>query len=396
MKSFDKLYLLAILCLITSCKLQRANNGKDTSILSVAVHSMRNEVKSSDIFSSVKCVTLETNQELLLDNIRKIDHKDNFIYVADRFAVYKFDEDGNLLSKVNKVGPGPDEYISISDFEVNIDGSVWILSRNNRTLYKYTWEGELIDNIKLNYWATKMFLISPEEMCLYIGNEMDGNNQHQLKIINLQTGQLISNQLKIDKKKAKYLHVNSENHFSRSMDGKDIYFFNIFDDKIYKLSKDTTFSIINVNINNKNIPSSFFDAEYKDVQDFFQSLFEGNYAYGTNAFIEYKNVYLYSYIYDREFYLSLISKDEKESLIDFKTIIEDTNLFEYPVYLTEQNLFIQRNNVIIIPIMPSDIIQYAKTNLSQDNLEKVKQVIKYTSYDQNPILLLLYVQETGI
>jgi hypothetical protein len=391
MKSFDKLYLLVAFCTITSCGLQQADKGKNKTILSVVPQSIKNEVKTSEFFSSVKYISLETNQELLLDNIRKIDHKDHFIYVSDRFAVYKFDENGSLLSKIKKVGAGPDEYVSISDFAVNTDGSVWILSRNNQTLYNYTWEGELINHMKLNYWAARIFLISPDEMCLYIGNEMDENNQHQLKIINPLTGHSIGNPLEIDKKKAKYLHVDSENHFSRSPDEEKVYFFTLFDDNIYSLSKDSTISTFRVNMNNKNIPSSFFEREYKDVQDFFQYLFNGNYAYGTIAFMENKNVYLYAYIYDKEVHLSLISKEEKESIIDFKTIIEDTNLFDYPIYLTKVSLFFQRNNEIIIPLIPSDILQYTEANLSPTDSDKVKQIINYTSEDQNPVLLLLYI-----
>jgi hypothetical protein len=392
MKSFDKLCLLATFCIITGCGPQQANEGENTTILSVVQESMKNEVKMSEVFSSAKYISLETNQELLLDNIQKIDHKDRFIYVSDRFAVYKFDEDGNLLSKIKKVGPGPDEYLGVSDFEVGADWSVWILSRSNQTLYNYTWEGELTGSIKLNYRAVKMLLVSPEEMWLYIGNEMSENNRHQLKMINHQTGSLISCQLEIDEKKAKYLHINSENHFSRGLNSRDMYFFKAFDDNVYRLSEDSTVAALTVNINNRNIPPSFFDSEYEDVMDFFQSLFnKGNYAYGTTAFIEYKNMYLYSYFYEREKHLSFIPKGKKESVIDFKTIIEDANLFEYPVYLTELSLFFQSNNEIIIPLTPSEILQYAETNLSPEDLNKVKHVINYTSEDQNPILLLLYV-----
>ncbi|MDR1259198.1 MAG: 6-bladed beta-propeller [Tannerellaceae bacterium] len=392
MKSFDKLCLLAMFCIITGCGPQKANEGENATILSVVPESMKNEVKISEAFSSAKYISLETSQELLLDNIQKIDHKDRFIYVSDRFAVYKFDEDGSLLSKIKKVGPGPDEYLSVSDFEVSEDGSVWILSRSNQTLYNYTWEGEMTGNIKLNCWAAKMLLVSPEEMWLYIGNEMNENNQHQLKMINPQTGSLISSQLEIDEKQAKYLHINSENHFSRGLNSRDMYFFKVFDDNVYRLSQDSTVPALTVNINNKNIPPSFFENEYEDVMDFFQSLFnEGNYAYGTTAFTEYKNMYLYSYFYDREKRLSFISKEKKESVTDFKTIIEDANLFGYPVYLTELSLFFQKNNEIIIPLTPSDILQYAETNLSPEDLNKVKQVIRYTSDDQNPVLLLLYI-----
>jgi hypothetical protein len=334
------------------------------------------------------CISLETNQDLLLDDIIKIDHRNNYIYVADRFSMYKFNENGNLLKKMNKLGPGSEEYLAISDFEIVNDDLFWILSRKNQTLYEFTWDGKLTNSIKLNYWASKMYLISPELLCLYIGNEMDNNNQHQLKIINLTTKELVSNQINIDKKKAHYLHVHSLNNFSRSMNN-NMYYFNIFEDIIYTLNDDTISPVYHINIRNNNIPDSFFDGEYVDVQDFFQSLFNANYAYGTTLFVEYENAYLFSYYYDKICHFSFIRKETNESFIDCKTIIEDVVLLGYPVNLSNVTPFIQKNNELIFPIHPFDIIQYAESNMNLDDLNKIKQKIKFSDDDQNPVLLVL-------
>jgi hypothetical protein len=334
------------------------------------------------------CISLETNEDLLLDDIIKIDHRDNYIYVADRFSMYKFDENGNLLKKMNKLGPGPDEYLAISDFEIVSDDLFWILSRTNQTLYEFTWDGKLTDSIKLNCWASKMYLISPELLCIYTGNEMDENNQHQLRIINLSAKELVSNQINIDNKKAHYLHVHSLNHFSHSMNNS-MYYFNIFEDTVYELNNGIVSPAYHINIRNNNIPGSFFDREYADVQDFFQSLFKANYAYGTNLFVEYEDVYLFSYYYDKICHLSFIRKETNESFIDCTTIIEDVALSGYPVRLSDVTPFIQRNNELIFPVHPCDIIKYAESDMNPDDLNIIRQRIKFSGDDQNPVLLVL-------
>lgn len=388
MKSSYNFYFLILLCLIFSCKSKQTNEEENIQTLSVIQKSLANQIKSSDFFSSVKYVSLETNQDLLLDNIIKIAHLDNCLYVADKFAVYKFDEDGILLGEINKTGQGPGEYLSVSDFEIADNETIWILSRNDKNLYNYTWDGELKKSLKLNYWAAKIHLIPPDKMCLYTGNEMDEANQNQIKIIDTNTNTTIRNLMRIDENKAKFLHVNSINHFSENPDHNRLYFFNLFDDKIYWLTNDTVFPVFNVDIYNKNIPLSFFRENYTDIQDFFQSLFMRDYAYGTALFVEYKDKYLYSYYYDKECHFSIISKKNNESIIDFKTIAEDINLFGFPIHLVDFSPFIQKNNEIIFQLIPSDVIEYAKNNLDAEKVNEIMQIIKYKSDDQNPVLLI--------
>jgi hypothetical protein len=391
MKSFYLDYLLLIIAWgISSCGVKQSIDDAPQSLF-VTQESFVEKAYSSKIFSSINCVSLNTTDDLLIDNIIKIIHKDNLIYVADRYALYKFDENGDVLGTIKKNGRGPDEYLSVSDFEIDTNETVWILSRSEKKLYQYTWDSEMKRDMELNCWVSKIHLISPEEMYLYIGNERDENNQHQLKKINQKTNIVINNYLEIDEKKAKFLHVNSVNHFSKELKNEGVYFFNIFDDGVSKLFKDTISSAFQVDIIKKSIPASFFDNEYKDVSEFFQFLLKGNFAYGTTLFVEYENQYLFSYYYDQECHIALISKETKESILDFRIIVEDKYLLGYPINLTEQNIFIQQNNELIIPLIPSDIMQYAEKELSVENKNKLKQIIHYKDEDQNPVLLIVNI-----
>jgi hypothetical protein len=387
MKPFNFNYLLLVIALgISSCGV-KPSGEEEIKTLSVVQKSFVEKAYSSDVFSSVGYVPLSTSDDVLIGNITKIIHKDTILYITDGNALYKFNEEGRFLGEIRKKGQGPDEYLGIADFETNTHETVWILSRNK--LYQYTWNNELKKKIDLNTRASNIHFISPDELYVYAGNERDENNQHQLKRIDLQTNTITNTYLEIDKKKARYLHVHSPIHFSKEAGNEGVYFFNSFDDTIYKLSNDTILSAFHINIIDKNIPASFFDNEYSDISAFFQSLFKGNYAYGTNLFVEYENQYLFSYVYARELHLSLISKETKESVLDFTTLIEDKYLLAYPINLTEQSLFIQPDNELILPLIPSDIMEYAKTNLSPENQNKLTQIIQYKDDDQNPVLLIV-------
>ncbi|MDR2765300.1 MAG: 6-bladed beta-propeller [Tannerella sp.] len=210
-----------------------------------------------------------------------------------------------------------------------------------------------------------MYFLSPEKVCLYIGNEMDANNRYQLRTVDLRTDSVINNHLEIDIRKANYLHVHSANHFSSAFGREDeMYFFDIFDDEIYKWAKDDLKPVFRVNINHRNIPPSFYRNNYSDVSVFFQALFKNSYAYGTVLFVEYGKDWLYAYFYDRACHFALISRETREATLDFKTIVEDVALSGYPVNLTEQSCFIQDNNELILPLLPSDIIEYAENHFN--------------------------------
>lgn len=310
--------------------------------------------------------------------------------MADRRAVYKFGSDGGLLKKLSKRGPGPEEYRTISDVEIIDDNSLWILCRGNQTLYKFDWEGKLLDLIKLNCWASKMYSLSLEQMCLYIGNEMNEENRHQLRTINPATHEVTGRYKEIDPKEARYIHILPATLFSPSPD-RGAYYFNAFCDNIYELRDSTFAPAYYVNILNKNIPNTFLDEEYADVRDFFEAVSGRDFAYGTSLFVESDDVYLFSYLYERTRHYAFISKETKESFVDCTTIIEDVVLRGYPITLTGMEVFVQKNNELILPIQPFDIMQYARENISAEEINQLKQKLKLTEDDQNPVLLILEI-----
>lgn len=376
-----------LLCLtMLACTSEKVGEAVKTLTLKQDVATEKANV--SEHFSTVECVPLETAEDILIGVITKAVRHGDFIYVADANALYKFAPDGKFVAVLSKKGQGPDEYLNLSDFEVASDNEVWLLSRNARSIYLYTWDGEQKKKLQFEYWAAKMRMLSTDKMCVYIGNELNDSNQHQFKIIDLATGAIIRNDIEIDPIRAKFLHVNSANHFSPCLDGKyESFVYNIFDSYIYGIAKDSIVPVFQVDIYGKNIPESFYNEEYKDVSYFFQALFKGNYAYGAAFFAELRDKFLYSYFYGGQKHLALISKATNESTADFTLLLEDKLLSGFPVDLTETEMFVQDGSGLIIPLQPSDIMDFAKYH--PESLDKIKEAIKFESDDQNPVLLFL-------
>ena len=63
-----------------------------------------------------KVVPLETNSESLYGRFFRVRTTDTRIFVQDMQQILVFDANGKYLSKVDRVGHGPQEYITISHF----------------------------------------------------------------------------------------------------------------------------------------------------------------------------------------------------------------------------------------------------------------------------------------
>ena len=383
-----KKYTLALLVLLVSCNMQEDKNAT-MHTLDISIENSIKEINSTEILSSITCIPLETNDTLLIDEIRKVVVKDDYYYVADVHAIYKFNAKGNIEAVINCLGPGPNEYAGISDFQIDADGFVWILSRKTKTLKQYDWVGSQLQRISLKYWVSSIQIIDENSILLYTGNEVDGDNKNQLKVLDLTTKEVISNYLPIDKKKSKYLHVVSDNKFSLpNIKNSSCYFFQAFNDTIYEVTSKRIKPLFLLKLGKYNIPSSLFDEDYENVMFFFQALNKGNYAYGTSLFVESKENYYASFYYDKKCFISDISKKTLKSNHTFNKIKETSLLHGYVIDLAEQRIF-PHNGELILPVTPNDIIEYANENLTSKQQKELEKMLDYKTMDQNPVLLHL-------
>lgn len=381
--------LFAFGMIVSSCS-NRGQKNEEGSVLELKLSMDRvlDEVKLSAIASSVKCIPLETNDSVLIGPIARVIQSGEFMYVADRNALYKFANNGAVIASLQKSGPGADEYTAISDFQIAPDGTIWLLSQSNRTLYRYGMDNVLKEKISLDCWVSNICLVRPDKMLLYVGNEMDGGQGKQVLSLNLTTQKVADGYLPIDAKKGKYLHIRSRNYFSGGSQSLPGYFFQAFNDTVYKVSSDGVLSpFLRLNLADANIPASFFDVEYSDVMDFFQNLSKHPYAYGTNLFAELESCYLVSFYRSGECFFATLPKVKGESESVFKAIKEDSYLLGYTFDLNTSPFFVQKDNRLIIPLAVPELLTYIEDTFGEEEAAKFKTQFHIVSEDPNPMLL---------
>lgn len=105
-----------------------------------------------DLFSDCDVISLETTEKSLIKEISKLICYDDKYFILDRpqSKLFVFGSDGNYLFSIDNKGAGPDEYVSISDFDMDRQNNqIIILSPVNRSLYYYRTDGLFEERVKL-------------------------------------------------------------------------------------------------------------------------------------------------------------------------------------------------------------------------------------------------------
>ena len=138
---------LLILAVIFLCSCGRKSTNEKDSTDSVLVIDLLSEPeftikKLSEIATNVEYIPLQTTESSLISSfVLKIVNIDKRIYISPSGFMREilcFDIDGKFLFKLQSAGRGPEEYLSITDFDVSSDNKMLtILSVLNHKLVLY-------------------------------------------------------------------------------------------------------------------------------------------------------------------------------------------------------------------------------------------------------------------
>ncbi|MEM7108593.1 MAG: 6-bladed beta-propeller [Bacteroidota bacterium] len=139
--------------------------------ISINVDSIR-EYQMHEIFSNINLIPLETTEESTISEIKKLIFHEGKYYVLDyrAKAIFRFDASGRFLSKFQKIGKGPGEYLGIDDFIINpYSGNLEILQVDGIVIV-YTLEGEFVKRFSIGseVRSTQFFHIVSEDIIAFL------------------------------------------------------------------------------------------------------------------------------------------------------------------------------------------------------------------------------------
>ena len=113
----------------------------------------RHVVSIFDIFERIELIPLETIDESVFRDIGKLIYHDGVFYIQGAWnerKIFAFDSTGKFLFKINDWGQGPEEYLHISDFEIDRQrNKILVLDPIARNLLEYDLNGRFVGRTRL-------------------------------------------------------------------------------------------------------------------------------------------------------------------------------------------------------------------------------------------------------
>ncbi|MDR2424663.1 MAG: 6-bladed beta-propeller [Prevotellaceae bacterium] len=147
MKNITIIFSALVLIHVCAC-----NSGKKsdlTGFKQIYVDPDKTErINVADYFKYSSFIVLETTNDNLIAKIDKVQIFDSKIYVMDiqQNSVYIFDENGKYLRKIYRRGGGPEEYIYLTDFNIDSkNGNIQVYDGLSGRILNYTNEGQFLN-----------------------------------------------------------------------------------------------------------------------------------------------------------------------------------------------------------------------------------------------------------
>jgi len=133
-----------------------------------AVESDKQLVKLSDLADKITYIPLETNNNCLLTKISYLHLNEDFIFVSDTKALYQFDNKGNFLRQISKLGNGPKEHGKRIRFEVDdFNSEIYIFSYPNKILVNRLETGEFIRSFNVSFEVANFEISSNGDLVFF-------------------------------------------------------------------------------------------------------------------------------------------------------------------------------------------------------------------------------------
>lgn len=394
MKHLIAIFFVILLMTCTNNTKQELSENQNVHVIDIENIDHSNNLKLSELFKDVTPIILETTQESLIGHINKIVITSDHIIILDNMisnAIFIFDKNGLFLRKLGRLGTGPGEYTSISDFCCDMLHNVYVLDFQSQKINQYELKtGEFKKTIPLDRENGMSWFVEVFDNELYTNLGFFNKEEAREILIhrNKKTGKIIDSWFDVDRYSLNidFISNNNKSPFLCKNDSS-FKFKSFFMDSIMAFE------------NNRIIPFLTFTPKFKldnvdvsnidfDNSDFFSSLSRKNKIFDVFTYIEHEDLIIIQFFLGLDARTIIYNQKEQETIsvnffIDDLIYNEIENRQSYPNFLT-----FDQNGVYAW-------LNYDNINELKNNLEKgvassefdKRKMISSLDDDSNPILL---------
>jgi len=171
---------------------QCSNNHKSqttSSILHIPIEEEFQSIPADSLFQSATYIPLETTESSLVTNIDKMLIQDSIFYILDKQQkiILSFYPNGVYKSKLDNIGRGPGEYLSLDDFFIT-DSLIYTLISDQRKINIYDLNFKFISNFPIHSHGTT---ITCNNDTLFLFSNYSSLERYHFYMYQQTTGKLI-------------------------------------------------------------------------------------------------------------------------------------------------------------------------------------------------------------
>ena len=145
------------------------------------------DIPLSVLSKQLKYIVLETTPDCLLRGIGHIVFTNNYIFISDFNALFKFDIDGKFIQKIGKTGRGPGEYRKVFTFAIDEPRNKIYLT-NYGIIQEYDFNGNYIRSIKIRniitgFNSNQYIIQNSDKFIFHLANEPEYINPIEYSLI---------------------------------------------------------------------------------------------------------------------------------------------------------------------------------------------------------------------
>ncbi len=191
--------ILVISLETASC--QTSNNKEQSKIRTFDLREQPkiSEVKLSDLgFVDIDYIPLETNDQSVVSHfgLKSVGFKFiacNAFYIIQQYnTILKFRDDGSFVSRIGKIGRGPEEFQVAHDIDIYKENQrLYLVSGWQDKFNVYSESGEFVRSFKIPFHAPIQFRFDNDKILCYFDN-LQGNIENSFVVIDT-LGKIIKN-----------------------------------------------------------------------------------------------------------------------------------------------------------------------------------------------------------
>lgn len=391
MKFFIK-YLL-ILLILAGCKNETDYNSK---IITIPVDPTKSEnIKISDIFKNAHFFSLQTDTSVMIGRFNNMKCVNNKIYLSDNKRLYIFNKEGELLNKIGKIGKGPEEYISITTFQVDDrDDIIYVLDYKGKKVVSYDYNGKFISSWDINIYSFDFCKIDNNNFCFYSGYHPNSNSNNTINVLQKNDKTIIEKYFPIDDNMAWYYYIMQARSFYKYNDSC-FYLHDPFD-TIYHIKNTKVQASIVLDFGKYKLPQKVIFNKYDDVVDYTNDVNKKGYVHHVNHFIENDLLIFFMFQYKGEKYHVYYDKLNNQVKVTQK-LIGDIKFANHKIKVDYDITPMAYDNsnfyYLVEPYFFISTLEEIKDNIGNEKWENylnnnpdIKKLYKDIKIDDNPII----------